>query len=140
MVSVELALQLKEAGLVWQPSEGDSFTVPGTDLSEPPFLISSMAAHVQMMKGFPYVMFHGSTEWAMDQILTHDVVWLPSESQVREELEQRLDAFGQPNIRLQRLPDYYHCAIVFHGTDLLFVAPSASDAYAQALLHVLQEG
>lgn len=139
MVSVELALQLKEAGLVWQPNEGDSFTVPGTDLKEQHFLLSSMAAHVQMMKGFPYVMFHGSTEWAMDQILTQDVVWLPSETQVREELEQRLDAFGQPNIRLQRLPDYYHCSIVFHGTDLLFVAPSASDAYAQALLHVLKE-
>lgn len=138
MVSVELAVALKDAGLRWEPVEGDSFTVPGADFNGQIFHLSSMAAHVQMMKGHPFVMFHGSTEWAMDHVLTNDVVWLPSESQVRTELEQRLDAFGQPTIRLQRVPDYYHCSVVYKGEDMLFVAPTASDAYGQAMLYLLK--
>ena len=140
MVSVALALELKAAGLRWEPTEGDAFTVPEVDLNGQVFILSSMASHVQMMKGFPYVMFHGSTEWAMDQVLTNDVVWLPSETQIRTALERRLDAFDQPNIRLLRLPDYYHCAVVYNGSEMLFVATTASDAYGQTLLHLLKEG
>lgn len=138
MVSLEMALQLKEAGLRWEPAEGDSFTVPNGDLNNQVFVLSPLSAHVQIMKGHPFVMFHGSTEWAMDYILTQDVVWLLSETQVRAELEQRLDAFDQPNIRLQRLPDFYHCSVGVHGQDLLFVAQTASDAYGQALLYMLK--
>lgn len=139
MVSVELALQLKQAGLTWEPAEGDSFTVPGTDLNSQVFVLSQLAAHIQVMKGHPFVMFHGSSEWAMDYVLTTDVVWLPSETQVRAELERRLDPFGQPTIRLQRLPDYYHCSVSLDGTDMLFMAPTASDAYGQALLYLIKE-
>lgn len=137
MISSQLALRLKAAGLVWRFAEGDSFAVFDQEQNTQIFVLTQLAAHVQLINGYPVIAFHGSTEWAMDHVLTDEVVWVLSETQAREELERRLEALGDPGLRLQRMPERYHCTITVGDSELLFAAEDASDAYGLALLYLL---
>jgi hypothetical protein len=138
MVSPQLAQQLKAAGLIWRPAERDAFALLDRGMDGQVFVLSQAAVMVQLLNGQPTIIFHGSVEWALDSVQLAEAIWLPSETQVREELERRLDADAL-SIRLQRLPTRYHCSITFDGSGLLFAAPTASDAYGQALLHLLEQ-
>jgi hypothetical protein len=138
MISLNLARKLKKAGLVWTPVLNDFFAIPDRDLDEKIFVLSDMAIFIQLLRGHPSLVFHGTPEWALDYILVSEVVWLPSESQLREKLEILLIDEPQPTLIFTSGHDGYACRIHFQGERLSFEAFGANDAYGLALLHVLE--
>jgi hypothetical protein len=136
MITIELAQKLREAGLVWQPAERDQFAVPNLQMDNQVFVVSQLTALLQKYNGHPVVTFHGSSEWALDYIMMTDVVWMPSESQLREALAGAIGP--DATLRLDRYGAGYRCRITLNGEELDFEAFDAESAYARALLHVLQ--
>lgn len=139
MLSLILAKELKAAGLAWTPAQNDFFAVTDRGLDENVFVISNMTVLVELVKGQLAVTFHGTAEWALDHVLVADLVWLPTETQLRELLEQRLLGEPEPVLQLTSTADGYWCEIRWQGERLLFEAFGAAEAYAKALLHVLQQ-
>ncbi len=137
MISLSMARKLKDAGLTWIPALNDFFAIPDRDLDDHVFVISDMHAYVEIRNNLPVVTFHGVVEWALDYLLTAEVVWLPREDQLRMALMQRLVAEKQPALRLSNHMDGNVCEIIFKGEPLSFDAQEASEAYGEALLHVL---
>ncbi|MBA3944036.1 MAG: pilus assembly protein CpaE [Herpetosiphonaceae bacterium] len=135
MITVPLAQQLHAAGLPWEPAVGDHFAVPGTGLDDHPFVISEQTAFVQRLNGVPMIVFHGSTEWALDHVVVGDVVWLPTETQLRMLLDRQLPAPAE--LRLVRGSGEYTCTVGTKGDLRSFTAPSGEDAYGMALLDLL---
>ena len=86
MISMQLAQELKEAGLVWRMNIHDFFAIPDRNMDGSLFVLSDMMAYMDLIKGWPVVSFHGTSEWALDYILSNEVVWMPTESQLRQEL------------------------------------------------------
>ena len=136
MISSELALRLKQAGLEWRPAERDFFMMPEHNLEGQIFVVSALPALVQNFHSEKSITFHGSIEWALDYVLLSEAVWLPAETQMRTLLA---DAIGvDAPLRLDRTAAGYRLQIA-SGADLLdFDAADAEDAYALALLHVLK--
>lgn len=132
-------MQLKEAGLVWHTSVHDFFAIPDRDLDGRLFVLSDMMVTMELLRGWPAVVFHGTAEWAQDYLLTHEAVWMPTESQVREKLEEELAARNGRFHQLLRLPDGYQCNVSLADELLEFTAVSPSDAYGQALLYLLPQ-
>ncbi len=139
MIPLELAVKLKKAGLIWQADIHDFFGIPDRGLDERTFVISDMMANLDIFRGWPVVTFHGAAEWALDYILTTDVVWVPTESQLRQELTTFLRERGEAMMQLTLRPDGYQCSITFQREPLTFIADTAEEAYAQALLYLLQQ-
>ena len=83
MISSELALRLKRAGLEWRPAERDFFMMPEHNLDEQIFVVSALPALVQNFHSEMSITFHGSIEWALDYVLLSEAVWLPTETQMR---------------------------------------------------------
>lgn len=138
MVSLEIAKQLKAAGLLWQPVMHDFFAIPDRGLDHERFVISDMTVYVELLRGWPIATFHGTSEWALDYIYLQELVWMPSEGQIRELLESQLAGEPQPSVHLFTATEEHRCEIHFQGHVLTFTAVDASDAYASALLYVLQ--
>ena len=137
MISSELALRLKRAGLEWRPAERDFFMMPEHNLDEQIFVVSALPALVQNFHSEMSITFHGSIEWALDYVLLSEAVWLPAETQMRAVLAE-MSGVDAP-LRLDRTAAGYRLQIAF-GPDLLeFDAADAEDAYALALLHVLEK-
>ena len=136
MISSELAVRLKRAGLEWRPAERDFFMMPEHNLDEQIFVVSALPALVQNFHSEMSITFHGSIEWALDYVLLSEAVWLPAETQMRALLA---DAIGvDAPLRLDRTAAGYRLQIA-SGADMLeFDAGDAEDAYALALLHVLE--
>lgn len=137
MIPLQLAYDLKKAGLVWKAGMHDFFAIPEHDMDERIFVITDVMAYLELLQGWPVVTFHGTAEWGLDYIFSHEVVWMPTEEQLRTELVnllKRTDAFM---LQLMLLPDGYQCQVSFQEQLLAFVAPTASEVYAQALLHIL---
>ena len=135
MISLDLAKQLRKAGLVWQPSERDVFVIPDRQMDTLFFVVTQLPALIQLYNGQMVVTFHGNTEWALDYVTITDVIWLPTETQLREILA-RLIGVHAP-LRLDRASDGYRCQIGIADQMLEFTAPDGETAYALALLHVL---
>ncbi len=139
MITLETARTLKKAGLRWIPKQGDRFAIPDRSLNDHVFVVSRMNATVQLLQGHPAITFQGAYEWALDYIWLQDVVWVPHEAQLRTALASRLaDSSGRPTLRLTGAPGGYVCEILFRGSYLTFEADDAGEAYARALLHVLE--
>ncbi len=138
MIPLEMARELKEAGLVWRPSERDAFVIPDRGMDDDIFVITNMAIQVRTLKGFPAVMFQGAFEWALDYIWLSEVVWLPRESQLREQVEARLLSESMPSLRLTSTQGGYVCEIAHRQEYQTFAGEGASAAYAQALLYLLR--
>lgn len=139
MISLPLARQLKDAGLVWKAGIHDFFAIPDRDLDDRLFVITDVMAYLELLRGWPVVTFHGTAEWALDYILTSEVVWMPTEEQLRRELENVLRREeGPTTLQLTLDKNDYRCQISYQGKRLTFAAPTASEAYGQAMLHVLQ--
>jgi hypothetical protein len=138
MISLALARELKEAGLVWKAGIHHFFAIPDRDLDERVFVVTDVMAYLEILRGWPVVTFHGTAEWALDYILTTEVVWMPTEGQLRQELEGIL--VGEAELKLQLIleQDGYTCEIYYQGQDLRFAAPTAGEAYAFALMHALR--
>lgn len=137
MISSELALRLKQAGLAWRPVERDFFMMPEHNLDEQVFVVSALPALVQNFHSEMSITFHGSIEWALDYVLLSEAVWLPAETQMRALLS---DAIGvDAPLRLDRTAVGYRVQIASDADLLDFDASDAENAYALALLHVLEK-
>ena len=141
MLSLDTATKLKQAGLEWQPAEHDAFFIPMPDLDERVFVISDMSVIVEMMGDDQAITFNGTAEWALDYLVLTEAVWVPSETQLRGLLEEKLVQRGeeQPVLMLGSTSDGYFCEISFKKDRQRFDAFGASEAYAAALLHVMQD-
>lgn len=130
VISVALAVELDRAGLDWIPREGDKFMIPGRNLDDHVFTVSEMTIEVRPVVGGTRISFNGAVEWALDSIMQEEVVWLPSESQLRDRL-------GSTFRQLRLTGGEYVCVADFGAGEVEFNSPSPSDSYAGALLHLL---
>lgn len=137
MLDVRLAMQLKDAGLVWRPALRDHFTLPNSDLANQVFTLTDMTILIEKIKGQASITFHGSAEWALDDVLLADVLWLPTETQLREEIQVRLGGEA-PWLRLEWSLAGYRCTIHHLGQEHSFEEAGAEQAYAMALLYLLR--
>jgi hypothetical protein len=131
MISVELALRLRAAGLEWRPASGDRFVSPGREMDADVFVVSELTIDVHQAPTGPLIRFNGTTEWALDSVPQESVVWLPHEGQLREALGTRFR-------RLEPIGDGF--VVVTEGRaghEERHVDVDAERAYARALLSVL---
>jgi hypothetical protein len=131
MISVELALRLRAAGLDWSPASGDRFVIPGREMDADVFVVSELTIDVHQAPTGPLIRFNGTTEWALDSVPQEAVVWLPHEGQLRAALGSRFR-------RLEPIGDGY--AVVIdgaNGSEERHVDVDAELAYARALLAAL---
>jgi hypothetical protein len=138
MLSLSTARRLKDAGLTWAPAVHDFFAIPDRGFDDKVFVISDMFVNVEMLSGHLEATFHGSVEWALDHVVIEELVWLPTEEQLREELETQLITPSGEGIRLTSTSDTYVCEFPVGDRSLRFEASDASEAYAAALLHLLE--
>ncbi len=68
----------------WTPRAGDRFVVPDREMDDQVFVVSDMVVEVHELPSGPLLRFNGTTEWALDSIGQHEVLWLPREGQLRE--------------------------------------------------------
>jgi hypothetical protein len=134
VISVELARRLQRAGVSWSPAAGDRFVIPDRDLDEQVFAVSDMVVEVhELPRGGRLLAFNGTTEWALDSIMQADVVWLPSEAQLRTML-------GEAFVSLHAVPGGYVVVVDDGDKERRHVDVHAADAYARALLALLAHG
>lgn len=138
MISLALARELREAGLVWKAGIHDFFAIPDRDLDDRLFVVTDVMAYLEILRGWPVVTFHGTAEWALDYILTTEVVWMPTEGQLRQELEDILRGEAEQKLQLNFKGESYVCEIYYQDQALQFNRPTAEEAYAAALLHALK--
>lgn len=138
MISLPIARQLKAAGLLWQANSNDFFTVPDRGMDERLFVLADMQAQLDIFRGWPVVTFHGTSEWALDYILTSEVVWMPREDQLREALLAALSSEPTAQVSLHSDSGGAACSITWLGETQRFDASSASDAYGKALRYILE--
>ncbi len=84
MLDLDLAQQLRAAGLPWEPAPGDRFVLPLPDMQDEVFILSNVIAEVHQFEHGNVIGFNGTTEWALDSVEQDGVVWLPREEQLRE--------------------------------------------------------
>lgn len=130
MISVDLALRLKAAGLAWVPRSGDRFHLPDRDLDDIVFVVSEMTIETADLPTGRVVKFNGTTEWALDSIEESEVVWLPHEAQLRELL-------GESFVRLEPVGDGFAVETAGRAGGR-YVDVDAERAYARALLASLE--
>ena len=123
---------LHEQGLDWIPSEGDKFVIPDRNLDDQVFTVSEMTIEARRVLGGTRISFNGAVEWALDSIMQSEVVWMPSESQLRDRLTH---TFRQ----LRSADDGYVCVADFGDGEREFTASNPSDAYATALIALLAD-
>ncbi len=140
-----MAKRLKHAGLNWKPNINDFFAIPDRGMDKRIFVISDMMTNLTKIHGEEAISFQGSPEWALDYLITTDVVWLPRESQVREALAALLeindsmespDRSPAPRAALQITPGNAVCSVEIFGQSEVFEAQSGADAYGQAYLFI----
>lgn len=131
-VRVGLAKQLRSAGLYWRPALGDRFHIPDRNLDDHLFVIADLSIDLTtLVDGIGAITFNGAVEWSLDYILTQDVVWLPSESQLRAKLGDRFAGLVPTDTG-------FRCDIRIGQQVLGVEAATAADAYGTALLHLLR--
>ena len=136
-ISIELAQQLQVAGLVWHPQWHDFFAIPNTNTDQQVFVLSDMTVAREVLHGLPAFTFVGAVEWALDYILQAEAIWLPTESQLRHQIQMRLAHAPQPAIILHSSPLEYRCELNLNAGRREFIGNEASEAYAHALLYLL---
>ena len=132
--SIDVARELRAAGLTWVPARGDHFVVPDRNMDDEVFVLSDMTIEVHDFATGPVIGFNGTTEWALDSLDQHAALWLPTEGQLRTLL-------GATLRRLERTEEAYVVTVVVDtgGTEGAADAPTAPDAYARALLDLVPE-
>jgi hypothetical protein len=130
VIGVQLAQRLREAGLSWKPALGDRFAIPDRDLDDEVFVLSNMTIQVHKVPEGRVIGFNGTTEWALDDVELEEAIWLPREDQLRELL-------GGTFRGLRRDPTGFEVTTELLGEQRSFEGPSAEEAYASALLHLL---
>ena len=131
MISRSLALRLRDAGLEWAPQPHDVFAIPDRDLDDRLFVVADLSTEITEIAGLRTITFNGVVEWSLDWILSEDVVWMPSEAQLREQVGGNL-------VALERTADGYRCTVEIGSQLRRFDAADAADAYAGALLALIE--
>ena len=137
MIPLSIARLLKDAGLQWQPELNDFFAIPDRGIDEKIFVISDLLVTLETLQGEQVVAFQGASEWALDDLATGELVWLPREDQLRQVLEAALLERARPELHLDCGLDGCRCSIRLDDQRLIFRAAQADEAYAAALLHLL---
>jgi hypothetical protein len=130
VIRVDLAIELRDAGMTWEPATGDHFAIPDRDLDDQTFVLSDMIVGVHELPKGTVIGFNGTTEWALDDIERDEAIWLPREDQLRAMLG---DAFR----RLEHDGDGYRVTVRGQPDA---VAETPEDAYGNALLLRLRTG
>jgi hypothetical protein len=138
MISLQLARQLNVAGLQWQPALNDFFAVPDRGMDERIFVISDLLVTLEILRGQEIVAFQGASEWALDDLATGELIWLPREDQIRQALEAALLERGSLALRMVSDLEGCRCTIQYHNLPHTFRARQADEAYAAALIHLLE--
>jgi hypothetical protein len=136
MISLPLALRLKQAGLKWIPKLNDFFAIPERGMDAHIFVLSDLQANVERLFGSEVVAFQGASEWALDYLISSEAVWIPREEQLRAALLELL-AELQPTLRLDCTPAGCRLEVSSGELTISAQARQAEDAYAEALLQVL---
>lgn len=140
MLSLKTAQELKEMGLDWSPSVNDFFAMPDRDLEDKIFVVGDLLATIEVLFGKKVVSFQGAPEWALDSILVSEVVWIPSESQLRQLMENYLSGDDRNWLSLTRSGQgVYRLRFEFIGEICEFEANKAEEVYALGLLYFLQQ-
>jgi hypothetical protein len=132
VISTALARALRDSGLVWHPATGDAFRIDRVEVEGDVFILSDMTVEAHEFSTGTVIGFNGTTEWALDSVALEDALWMPHESQLRELLRASFRG-------LTRLDDGYRVEAVIEGTDRVFEAALAADAYGRALLALIDE-
>lgn len=127
MITLDLAQRLRSAGVPWTASNGDRFMVPDRDLDDVVFVVSDMVVEVRDLPMGQLLAFNGTTEWALDSILSREVLWLPREDQLRELLGARFRA-------LLGTPGGYVVVVEHDGEEQRHIDIDTECAYARAVL------
>jgi len=135
MISRELALALREAGLAWHPESGDRFQLDLPESVEAEaeadiFTVSEMTIEARSYPTGTILAFNGTTEWALDSVALADAVWLPREDQLRELLRATFRS-------LRRVEDAFQVEIELAGEQVRFEHPDVAEAYGMALLELI---
>ncbi len=130
VISLELALRLRAAGLPWSPGSGDRFVIPGRDMDELVFVVSELTIDVHESPLGRLLRFNGTTEWALDSVEADEVVWLPREGQLRA-------ALGRAFRRLEPLGEGWVVVTEHGGREHREIDVDAERAYARAVLTFL---
>lgn len=136
MISSDLALALRDAGLRWDPAAGDRFVIPQADLDGELFTLSEMTIEAREYPTGTILGFNGTTEWALDSVAKDDVLWMPREDQLRERL-------GSAFVSLRRAETGdgapFQVTTWTPAGERTDQADAAADAYALALLALLTQ-
>ncbi|MDT4961592.1 MAG: hypothetical protein QOF87_1239 [Pseudonocardiales bacterium] len=130
VISLDLARRLRDAGLEWSPAPGDRFVVADRDMDSDVFVLSDMTIEVHDLPHARVIGFNGTTEWALDSVVSDEAVWLPRETQLRELLAAAFRG-------LDRAGDDWQVRTQVNGTVHASQHPDAEQAYGLALLHLL---
>lgn len=135
MITRELAVALRDTGLIWHPADGDRFQLDLPDDVEleaeaDVFTVSEMTIEARQTPSGTDLAFNGTTEWALDAVTLADAVWLPREDQLRDLLRGTFRS-------LVRLEDSFRVEIEIGGELLAFEHPDPSEAYGRALLDLI---
>lgn len=139
MISLSLSKELKKAGLRWNPALHDFFAIPERGLDDRVFVISDLLTNIENVFGSKVVAFQGASEWALDYLVTSEAIWVPSETQLRQMVEERLLRDKGSYLNLAWSMNTYRCEIFYAGQSLSFEDSDACNAYAKALLYVLED-
>ncbi|UYO97324.1 pilus assembly protein CpaE [Microbacterium sp. M28] len=135
MISRELAVALRDAGLTWRPDSGGRFQLDlpndvELEAEADVFTVSEMTIEARRTPSGTDLAFNGTTEWALDAVTLEDAVWLPREDQLRDLLRGTFRS-------LVRLDDTFRVEIEIAGEPLRFEHPDPSEAYGNALLELI---
>ena len=131
MISTELASRLRDAGLVWRPADGDQFRIDQPELEADVFTVSTMTIEARHFPTGTILGFNGTTEWALDSVAIEDALWLPREDQLRSLLRSTFRS-------LRRTDGGFEVEIDLQGAARVFDSTEPSDAYAEALLALIE--
>ena len=130
MISVDLALLLRNAGLRWRPASGDRFAMLQPEMDGEIFTISEMTIEAHTFPTGTVLGFNGTTEWALDSVTLDTALWLPREDQLRDMLGDRFAG-------LHRDAEDWLVQVDGEGGRDTFSHPDPECAYALALLSLV---
>ena len=132
LISDELAAQLLEAGLAWQPTAGDQFRIQGESFEGDLFILSHMVIEPREFETGSVLHFNGTTEWALDTVAQDEALWLPREDQLRSRL-------GGTFRSLERTAQGYRVSVQGEDGEVVdYDGESPAQAYGSALLELVR--
>ena len=136
MISAQLALALRDAGLPWSPSAGDRFVIPQPELDGELFTLSEMTIEAREYPTGTILGFNGTTEWALDSVAKDDVLWMPREDQLRELLGESFVSLVTGDVT--SFGPFYRVTTRSAQGLQEYEAVTAADAYGLAVLAQLE--